>query len=292
MPPRGARVLLLTCVALTGFAANSLLCRKALGVRSIDAASFTTLRLGSGAAALAGLCWLSRKPLPRSAGSWGSAFALFAYAILFSIAYLKIGAGVGALVLFGAVQTTMIGWALVRGERPTRLEWIGLSIALLGLAVLTIRGFDESAPDPGGLALMAAAGAAWGVYTIHGKGRGRGATSPLQATAGNFARTVPLALGASVLAFALTDLRLSTSGALLAVVSGAVASGLCYSVWYAALPGLSATRAAVVQLCVPVLAALGAVLFLGEPITLRLVVSAAAILGGIALVVLGKSRPR
>ncbi len=272
----------LTCVALAGFAANSLLCRKALGAGLIDAASFTTLRIVSGAGALLALSALSGRTTSRGAGSWGSALALFGYAIAFSIAYRRIGAGVGALVLFAAVQITMIGWGLLCGERPTRLEWIGLAVALGGLAALTLRGLD--APDLDGVALMAAAGAAWGVYSL----RGRRAGTPLVTTAGNFVRAVPLALGASVIWFVVHDVHLSLRGALLALVSGSVTSGLCYSLWYAALPSLSATRAAIAQLCVPALAAAGGVLFLHESVTSRLVISGSAILGGVALAVVGR----
>lgn len=269
---------------MAGFAANSLLCRAALGAGRIDAASFTALRIVAGAAALAAIVRGGRGRAVRAGGSWGSALALFAYALAFSIAYLRIPAGVGALVLFGAVQATMIGWGLLCGERPTRREWLGLALAVGGLCVLSVRGLD--APDPEGVALMAAAGAAWGVYSL----RGRRAGSPLATTAGNFARSVPLALGACVLWFLRADLHLSPRGALLAVTSGAVTSGICYSLWYAALPGLSATRAAIAQLSVPLLAALGGVAFLGEAVTPRLVVSGGAILGGVAIAMLGRRR--
>jgi drug/metabolite transporter (DMT)-like permease len=277
-----------TVVALCGFAANSLLCRKALGAGQIDAASFTALRLAAGAVALLALASATSAKASksaksvRSAGSFVSALSLFLYAIAFSIAYLRIGAGVGALVLFGAVQTTMIGWGLLRGERPSKLEWIGVLVAIGGLAALTLRG--AQAPDLEGVALMAAAGAAWGVYSL----RGRRAGAPLLSTAGNFLLAAPLGLGAVVAWLALASLHVSLAGAMLAVISGAVTSGLCYAVWYSVLPRLSATRAAIVQLSVPALTALGAVLFLNESVTARLLGSGLAILGGVAMAVLGR----
>jgi drug/metabolite transporter (DMT)-like permease len=254
------------------FAANSLLCRAALGPERIDASSFTALRLGSGALTLALLT--ARSPRARG-GSWASAVALFAYAIAFSFAYRLIPAGSGALILFASVQATMIGRELVRGDRPHRREWLGLAIALAGLLALTRPGLH--APDPLGAALMAAAGVAWGVYSL----RGRGAPHPLGATADNFARSVPLALVPLILPLA--PLKLSAVGVLLAVASGAIASGLGYVAWYAALRGLSGSRAAIVQLAAPPLAAAGGVLLLGEALELRLLVGGAAILGGIAL---------
>jgi drug/metabolite transporter (DMT)-like permease len=254
------------------FAANSLLCRAALGPERIDASSFTALRLGSGALTLALLT--ARSPRARD-GSWASAAALFAYAIAFSFAYRLIPAGSGALILFASVQATMIGRELVRGDRPHAREWLGLAIALAGLLALTRPGLH--APDPLGAVLMAAAGVAWGVYSL----RGRGATHPLAATADNFARSVPLALVPLILPLA--PLKLSAVGVLLAVASGAIASGLGYVAWYAALRGLSGSRAAIVQLAVPPLAAAGGVLLLGEALELRLLVGGATILGGIAL---------
>jgi drug/metabolite transporter (DMT)-like permease len=273
-----------TAVALLGFAANSLLCRAALGGRLVDAATFTSIRLGSGALVLVALCRASGRPARSAAGDFASAAALFVYALAFSIAYLRIGAGVGALLLFGAVQTTMIGWALVRGERPAPVEWLGLSLAVAGLVVLVLPGLH--APDASGALLMAAAGVAWGVYSL----RGRRAVAPLAATAGNFARAVPLALGASALAAATRGVSITGRGALLAAISGAVTSGLCYSVWYAVLPRLGATRAAIVQLTVPVLAALGGVAILGETLNTRIGVAGAAILGGVTLAVLRRRR--
>jgi drug/metabolite transporter (DMT)-like permease len=279
--PTARRTALLTCATLTCFAANSLLCRLALGPRAIDAASFTAVRVAAGAAALALLVRLDPAARQaRGAGSWGSAAALFAYAILFSLAYLRIGAGVGALILFGAVQATMIGGGLLKRERPGAAEWLGLAVALAGLVVLTAPG--RQAPDALGAASMGAAGIAWGVYSL----RGRGVQSPLAATAGNFARSVPFA--AAALAIGASQMHAAPRGILLAVASGAVASGMGYTIWYEALRGLSATRAAIVQLAVPVLAAAAAVPLLGERITLRLVGAGALVLGGIALAILAR----
>lgn len=268
----------LTAVALTAFAGNSLLCRTALRPRLLDAATFTTIRLTSGALVL----WLlaARAPSGRRGGSWGSAVALFVYAAAFSFAYLRIAAGTGALLLFGAVQVTMIGWGLVRGEHPSRAEWIGCAIAAAGLLALTLPGAE--APDPIGAALMAVAGLAWGVYSL----RGRGAENPLATNADNFARSVPFALLASALTF--SSRHATARGALLAAASGALASGVGYSVWYAAMRGLSAVRAAIVQLAVPVLAAAGGVALLGESVSARLAGAGAAIAAGVCIAVWGR----
>jgi drug/metabolite transporter (DMT)-like permease len=278
-----ARVTLLTLSALAGFAANSLLCRAALAAGAADAVTFTTVRIVSGAVVLATLA--ARTPprvAPWRAGSGVSAAALFAYALLFSLAYVRIGAAVGALLLFGAVQATMLGWGIARGERPRRREWAGLGLALGGLVALVWPGL--SAPDPRGAVLMLGAGVAWGVYSL----RGRGAREPLRETAGNFVRAVPLALVASVAAF--SPPQMDARGALLAVLSGALASGVGYSLWYAALPVLTATRAAIVQLSVPVLAAGAAALLLGETAGPRLMACGAAILGGVALALTARAR--
>jgi drug/metabolite transporter (DMT)-like permease len=276
------RIAALTAAALIGFAANSILCRLALGTHEIDAASFTGIRLLSGAVALAILAWATRPPgEARVGGSWASAAALFAYAAAFSYAYLRLEAGAGALILFGAVQVTMIGWGWLRGERPGHLEWIGLAVALVGLVALTLPGL--AAPDPAGAGLMALAGVAWGVYSL----RGRSGPRALAATAGNFARSLPLAIALVVAAAA--SLQISFKGALLAAISGSLASGVGYSLWYAALPGLAATRAAVVQLAVPVLAAVGGVALLGESPSLRLAGAGLAILGGVALTLRGRA---
>jgi drug/metabolite transporter (DMT)-like permease len=254
----------------------SILCRLALKETAIDAASFTAVRLASGALAL----WLMvalRNGATTSAGSWLSALALFAYAAPFSFAYVWLPAGAGALLLFGAVQASMILYGLWRGERLDLQQSAGLALALGGLVYLMLPGL--SAPPLGGSLLMVTAGVAWGVYSL----RGRGAANPLGATAGNFRRAAlpGIALGMLALPWA----RLDAAGAAYAVASGALASGVGYAIWYAALPGLKAASAASVQLSVPVLVALAGVVLLGEPITLRLLLASLAILGGIALVI-------
>jgi len=284
---RGAiapRAAALTAPAMLGFAANSLLCRAALAPRLAGPATFTAVRLATGAAALWLILRLVRRSRP-AGGSWGSAAALFAYAAAFSLAYVRIPAGVGALLLFAAVQMSMIAWAVATGERPARRQWLGIGLALGGLAVLTLPG--ARTPDLLGAALMLVAGAAWGVYSV----RGRGTVAPLATTADNFLRSLPLAA-----AFLLSSGRpeITAAGAALATASGAAASGLGYALWYAALPALGVTRAAAVQLAVPVLAAAGGTLLLGEPVTARLVVAGGAIVAGIALATLqprAASRP-
>lgn len=226
----------------------------------------------------------ARSRVPR-AGSWASGAALFAYAAAFSFAYLRLTTATGALILFGCVQVTMIGWGVARGERPTILAWLGFAVAVGGLVALTLPGL--AAPDPLGAALMAVAGVAWGIYSL----RGRGTRDPLAATADNFARALPAA-ALLLLAIPLTGGELTVRGALLAAGSGAIASGLGYSLWYAALPGLAPTRAAILQLVVPVLAAGGGVVVLGEAVGARLVAASAAILGGVALAVLARGTTR
>ena len=268
----------LTAGALACFAANSLLARAALGRGLVDPATFTAVRLLAGAAALAAIAAASGRGRPRG-GTLGAGAALFGYAAAFSLAYLRIRAGVGALVLFGAVQATMIGWAVAGGARPRPVQWAGVALALGGLAWLTLPGVD--APDPVGVGLMALAGAAWGAYSL----AGRGARDPLVTTADNFLRGAPFAAGLFVLLG--RDLHVTGAGVALAAVSGAVTSGGGYSLWYAALPSLGATRAASVQLSVPVLTAVAAVALLGEPVTTRLVLSAIAILAGIGLTLRG-----
>jgi drug/metabolite transporter (DMT)-like permease len=292
-PPSTARTTLVTAAALTGFAANSLLCRAALGadalgVRTIDAWSFTAVRIGSGALALAVLARSTRTrdaALPAStggAGSFPSALALWGYAAAFSLAYLRLPAGIGALVLFASVQATMIGWSAFRGARPSARELLGFALAFAGLVVLTLPG--ATLPDPLGLALMALAGVAWGAYSL----RGRTSTTPLADTSANFALGVPLALGALLVALLFTALHASPRGLLLASASGALASGLGYSLWYLALPRLGAVRAALVQLLVPVLTAAAGILLLDERPTLRLLLAGPLILGGVGFAVLGR----
>jgi len=272
-----SRVLALTALAMIAFAGNSLLCRAALRETAIDPATFTTVRLASGAAVLWILTRGSRGHA-QGRGTWGSAAALFAYAAGFSFAYVSLPASTGALLLFGAVQATMIGRGLAAGERLRRLQVVGLAVAVGGLVGLLLPGL--SAPPPAGSALMVGAGIAWGVYSL----RGRGAGDPTRVTGGNFARAVPIALiPSAVLA---SRANLDPAGIGYAIASGAIASGVGYAVWYTALPSLSATAAATVQLSVPVIAALGGVVLLGESVTPRLALASIAILGGIALVLL------
>lgn len=276
---------------MVAFASNSLLCRAALKQTTIDAATFTFVRILSGAVAL----WLvintrrkliverTASPLVESkAGNWLSAFALFAYAAGFSFAYVDLSAGTGALLLFGAVQATMILWGLHKGERLDAVQIVGFIVAVTGLVVLVLPGL--SAPPLVGSILMLGAGVAWGIYSIRGKA-GRDA---IAATAGNFLRAVPFAAVVSVIL--VSRARLDYVGIFYAVISGAITSGLGYVIWYSALPDLKAASAATVQLSVPVLASTGGILLLGEPITLRYMLASIAILGGIALVVLERNR--
>lgn len=273
------RLIALTGLAMLAFAGNSLLCRLALKQTSLDASSFTTLRLVSGALML----WLivrMRHGKPMAGGNWWSALALFAYAAGFSFAYIHLPAATGALLLFGAVQATMIAYGLVRGERFRAPQLVGLLLALGGLVGLLLPGL--SAPPLTGSILMLGAGMAWGIYSL----RGRGAGDATLVTAGNFMRAAPMAVMLTLLLWG--QIKFDTVGLVYALASGALASGLGYAVWYTVLPALKATQAATVQLSVPVLATLGGVVFLGESITLRLVLASAAILGGIALVILEK----
>ena len=274
-----AQVLFLTTLALLAFAANSLLCRLALKHTTIDPASFTAIRLIAGALTL----WLVVRIRTRSGttlGNWPSASALFAYAATFSFSYVSLPAAAGALLLFGAVQVTMIGYGLWAGERPGKTQALGLCAACAGLGALLLPGL--AAPPLQGTLLMLAAGVAWGIYSLRGKGGG----DATAVTAGNFLRAAPMAacLGLALLPWASFDM----AGFWYAVSSGALASGLGYAVWYTALRGLTATTAASVQLSVPVIAAAGGVALLDEPLTLRLVLCSMAILGGIALIILAK----
>ncbi len=280
MAPSLLHTTILTLLALTAFASNSLLCRLALTRTDIDPASFSSIRLASGDVTL----WLivrCRRVRPELRGSWSSAGALFIYAASFSFAYVTLPAGAGALLLFGAVQATMIGAGLWAGERMSPGQWGGFILALGGLVALLLPG--HSLPSIGGSILMLTAGAAWGMYSL----QGRGLDDPTGATAGNFLRTLPLVGLLSVAGW--PWMRLDGTGVFYAVLSGALASGVGYAVWYAALRGLTATRAATVQLTVPVLAALGGVVFLGEPVTWRQTIAATAILGGVALVLLRRT---
>lgn len=275
-----AKTTLLTAVAMLAFAANSILCRLALQNPTIDAASFGSVRLASGALALAIIVRVLGGDSRPARPDWWAAAMLFLYVACFSFAYLYLSAGTGALILFGAVQLTMFIVGLARGERFRALAWAGFAMALAGLAYLLAPGV--TAPPPVGGALMAMAGVAWGVYSL----RGRGVENPLRATAANFARAVPFALAVS--AIFLNEFRISPAGVALAIASGAITSGVGYVVWYAALRGLTAMSAATVQLSVPVIASIGGALLLAEAITLRLAVASVATLGGIALVLVQK----
>jgi drug/metabolite transporter (DMT)-like permease len=270
------RVAILTVLAMLAFASNSLLCRVALRDTAIDAASFTAIRLASGALILVLLLRL-RGVRPATGGSWPMAAMLFAYAAFFSFAYRELTAATGALLLFGAVQLTMMGWGLSRGERIGGLRLVGLLIAIAGLVLLLLPGL--AAPPPLAAALMLGAGATWGVYSL----LGRSAGEPIAATGGNFLRSVPFA--AILVLAAVGHETADPMGVLYAVLSGAVTSGLGYVLWYAALPALSATSAATIQLSVPAIAALGGAVLLAEPVTMRLLLASVAILGGIALTI-------
>ena len=273
------RTWMLTLITMVAFAANSLLCREALRHTAIDAASFSVVRVVSGALVLTLLVWLRGRKRQRG-GSWGSALALLGYAAAFSFAYRSLTAGTGALLLFGAVQVTMISRGLLAGERLRAVQSAGLVLAVIGLVALLLPGL--SAPEPVGAILMVSAGIAWGLYSL----RGRSESDALGGTAGNFVRAVPLA---ALIAIAVLvtggSLSLDWLGLVYAALSGAVASGLGYALWYTVLPSLPATFAATVQLSVPVITAAAAAIFLGEAVTLRLMASSIAVLGGIALVI-------
>lgn len=273
----------LTALAMTAFAANSLLCRAALAHEDSDATTFTTIRLASGAATLSLITLRRTRSKPSQSFAWLSALALFAYAIGFSLAYVRISAGTGALLLFGAVQLTMIGAGMRAGERPRLNEWAGLALSILGLVVLTRPGLQR--PDPVGALLMLCAGIAWGVYSLRGR---RSGSDPISMNASSFVRAALVSGVAWALAATFGAIHCDWKGAFLAIVSGAITSGLGYVIWYAALRGLSATRAAIVQLSVPPLAAVGGVLVLGETFSTRIALASGLILGGIALAVLGK----
>ena len=307
---KAARLFILTALAMIAFASNSLLCRAALRDTQIDAATFTFVRILSGALAL----WLilqAKSRLERTAaplvesssgsshvtnasparthsslasGNWPSAFALFAYAAAFSFAYNTLSAGTGALLLFGAVQATMILWGFRKGERLDWIQVVGLLIALTGLVVLVFPGI--TAPPLVGSILMLAAGAAWGVYSLRGKGKGQSGSDSdaIAATTGNFLRAVPFA--AVITAAFSKAAHLDLFGLTYAIISGAITSGLGYVIWYTVLPQIKASSAAVVQLSAPVLVATGGILLLGEPISLRYIVASLAVLGGIFLVII------
>ena len=273
---RTAPTVIYATLALLAFAANSVLCRLALREAAIDPATFTSIRVVSGAVMLlVVMLWTRGNIHSAAASSWASSAMLFLYAAPFSFAYTRLNAGTGALILFGAVQVTMLVSAARSGDTLQPLQWLGFVIALAGLVYLVLPGL--TAPPPSAAALMAIAGMFWGIYTL----RGRGAPDPLAQNTINFVRAIPPVIGVSILA--MQQMHVSTRGVALAVVCGALTSGLGYAVWYSALRGLTATRAAVLQLMVPVLAAAGGVAFLMEPVSLRLAVSALLVIGGIAL---------
>ena len=273
----------LTALALTAFAANSVLTRMALAEPIIDASSFTLIRLLSGSIVLMLiLAFRLRKQSAPTKGSWLSSLMLFVYALGFSFAYLMLETGTGALILFGMVQITMVVASLIKGQRLARLEWLGIGTAFAGFVYLVWP--EVSTPSISGVVLMSIAGIAWGVYTL----RGRTSQAPLADTAYNFTRTLPFLLLLGL--FSIGQFELSTQGIMLAVLSGAIASGLGYTLWYSVLTHLSATQAGVLQLLVPVIAALGGILFVSEPLTLRFVVASLLILGGIYLVIQARTK--
>lgn len=275
------KTILYTALAMLAFAGNSVLCRLALADQSIDPASFTVVRLLSGVVVLITILALSKDTVAGSSkGSWGAAGMLFIYALGFSFAYISLDTGTGALILFAAVQITMIIAGLISGTKLHAVEWLGILLAFAGFAYLV--GPNVSTPSLGGLLMMTLAGVAWAFYTL----AGRGSSNPLVDTSYNFLRTLPFLI--ILLALTLQEAQWTQRGILLAVLSGGLASGIGYAVWYRALRGLSVTLAAVVQLLVPLIAALGGVLFVGEAISLALMLASAMILGGILLVVLGR----
>ncbi len=276
------RIITLTALSMLAFASNSLLCRIALKHTTIDPASFTTIRLIAGALTLVILVRIRQGAYPRE-GNWISALALFVYAAAFSFAYVKLSAGTGALLLFGVVQSTMLVYGLYSGERLSFMQILGLIVAIAGLVSLVLPGLS-SAPPLGASLLMLCAGFAWAVYSLRGKATG----DPSRMTTGNFLRTVPITLILSACMW--PDASLDKTGIACALASGALASGIGYVIWYSVLPALKATHAASVQLSVPVIAAVAGIAFLSEPISPRLVGASLAVLGGIALVIMNRSR--
>ncbi len=278
---------MLTALAMVAFAANSVLCRAALQENAIDATSFTLLRLGSGALALVLIATLkgvrlrSQKPAP------GAIFMLFVYALCFAFAYIELSTATGALILFGAVQLTMVLIGLRQGNKPSKVAWAGSALAVMGLIYLLLPGVET--PSLSGALLMATAGIAWGLYSLHGKR----AADPVISTAWNFIGAFALAASLYLISHALdVNTQLTSEGVILAILSGALASGVGYVIWYAALPQLSSITAASVQLSVPVIAAFGGTVFMSETVSARLVIASICILGGIALVIVANTRSR
>ena len=278
-----SKTFLTTSIAMIAFAANSVLCRLALGQEAIDAASFSSIRIISGAIILALIVAPRWRTKGRSPADWRTVLTLYFYMVFFAFAYLSLSTGTGALILFGAVQLTMFAVAIKGGERFSMPQWAGFLLAAFGLVYLIWPGV--TAPDPKGAVLMAIAGIAWGSYSLFGKS----AANPLEATANNFIWCIPLVLITSLIFMG--EIHLSTWGVLIAALSGAVASGLGYVVWFMALRGLASTRAATVQLSVPVIAALGGLVFLSEELSLRLVLASIATLSGITIVLIQRAAP-
>jgi drug/metabolite transporter (DMT)-like permease len=279
------KTILLTVLALLAFAGNSVLCRLALNDNIIDAASFTSIRLFSGAIFLLLLISINVHKSPQKiinikAGSWLSALFLFIYAGAFSYAYISLDTGTGALILFGSVQVTMILSDIFKGKKLLLAEWLGLIIAFIGLIILLMP--SASAPSLTGFLLMAISGIAWAFYTL----AGRGSKTPLVDTTNNFLRTLPF-IGLLML-LTLSNIELSNQGILLAIISGTVTSGLGYAIWYSALSGLTVKHAAIIQLSVPVIAAIGGVIFSNETINIELITSSFLVLGGVLTVIMGK----
>lgn len=279
---RSVRTVACAVLALIAFAANSVLCRLALRDAAVDPATFTTIRILSGAVTLMLVAWATGADRSGALGSWKPAMLLSLYAVSFAFAYVSLSAGVGALILFGSVQVTMLFAAVSQGERPHPLQWLGVVVALGGLVYLVRPGL--SAPPFGGAALMSSAGVSWGFYSLSG----RGAQNPLTQTTSNFARALPMVMLISMAW--LPRIHFEPRGAALAIASGSVASGLGYVVWFTALRGLTAVRAAVVQLAVPILAAAGGVIVLAEPVPARLPIASMLVLGGIAVTIVGRDR--
>ena len=277
-----SRTIFLTALAMVAFAGNSVLCRMALGGGVIDAASFATIRVAAGAIVLALIMAPRWRRGVRARTDWRTVAGLFLYMVFFSFAYITLSTGTGALILFGMVQLTMFVVALRSGERFSAVSWFGLVLAFMGLVYLVSPGI--TAPDPLGAGLMAVAGIAWGAYSLVG----RGVDDPQEATANNFISCLPLVLVVSVVF--LDDMQLTSRGVLLAIVSGALTSGVGYAIWYEALKGLSASHAATVQLSVPAVAALGGVVLLAEAVTLRLLLATVATLGGVWIVLAQRAR--
>lgn len=265
-----------TVFALIAFAANSVLCRLALGNNQIDASSFTTVRLISGAIILLIITLFQKKRIQfEGMKNVFSAFFLFLYAVAFSFAYISLSTATGALILFGAVQITMLISALINGEHPNLFEWLGLILAISGLIYLVFPGLTS--PSLLGSFLMTLSGISWGIYSLIGRKN----KDPLKSTTENFLFAVPFVIIISLIF--MDKINVNSNGFMLAVISGSVTSGIGYAIWYVALRGLTATRAATVQLSVPIIAAIGGIIFLSEGISIRLLISTVLILGGVGL---------